>query len=64
MSEIIFSSRKTQIQHEEVLFMILFDNVLCAVHFALKLWFTDSKQQFEVSELQKSLKKSIWNFKP
>ena len=56
MSELIFSGRKTQIWHEEVLFMILFDNVLCAVHLALKLWFKDSKGQFEVSELQKSLK--------
>ena len=61
MSEIIFSGRKTQLYpwHEEVLFMILFDNVLCAVHLALKLWFKDSKWQFEVSELQKSLKTPI-----
>ena len=41
--------------------MILFDNVLCAVHLALKLWFKDSKWQFEVSELQKSLKKTHLN---
>ena len=43
--------------------MNLFDNVLCAAHLALKLWFKDSKRQFEVSELQKSLKNSIRNFK-
>ena len=39
MSEIVLTGRKTQIKKEEVLFMILFDNALCAVLEALVLMF-------------------------
>ena len=34
------------------------------MHLALKLWFKNSKRQFEVSELQKSLKNPIWTLNP